>query len=479
MVLILFAIPCYCFVFYFLYGRITGGFQPTKHRKRLIAAAGLGITLYYVLGIVIDLYVFDFYAVVYLGGVWLRVVLMAFFIFSLETGLSLLFPRLRRLWTFSALSIALLYTAFDIHRYPGVTNIRANTLPAILFTIIFLLNYVIYKRVSGLGLAKRGQGGVIVFLWVMMAFCFISFYGIGGFIRLSALLWFGCLSIGATLLAPETIISFFFPKWRKQIMAVTLVLIIFSIIFALYAGTGQPVVRETAIPLKNISEKQKGFSILQLSDLHIEGKRSLDYFRGVVDKANTLAPDLIVITGDIFDSGIEDREEVCETLRRLKAPAGVVAVLGNHEYYTGLEFSQKLLTDAGITVLRNSSLQVGGIGIVGIDDPSGQRFNNSGPDLKEAMKGVDKKSPVVLLSHRPFYFDEARSMGVDLQLSGHTHAGQILPIVLFVRMYYRYPYGLYEKEGAYIYTSCGTRLWGPPMRMFSRNEMVMFTLVGR
>jgi len=116
------------------------------------------------------------------------------------------------------------------------------------------------------------------------------------------------------------------------------------------------------------------------------------------------------------------------------------------------------------------------IELVGIDDKTDKRFSGIGSDLKLALKNCDSKKLIVLLSHQPDIFDEAEKSGVVLQLSGHTHAGQIPPMDLIVLFAFKYPYGLYQKKSSYLYTTSGTGIWGPPMRFFSRCEIVKIIL---
>ena len=221
-----------------------------------------------------------------------------------------------------------------------------------------------------------------------------------------------------------------------------------------------------------------GFSIAHLSDLHLDGLKTLKWFQSIIMRVNNLNPDLIVITGDLIDSACDGLEKFCEPLRQLKAPYGVFAITGNHEYYVGinrfLEFAEK----SNIIVLRNSSRTIANaIELIGIDDDTGKRFSLAGSDLKKAIANCDSSKPLILLSHQPKYFTEVSAMGIDIQLSGHTHAGQIPPMDLIVSLLYEYPYGLYRNDSSYIYTSCGTGTWGPPMRLFSRSEIVKIILV--
>ena len=167
----------------------------------------------------------------------------------------------------------------------------------------------------------------------------------------------------------------------------------------------------------------------------------------------------------------------CDTLKKLKSRHGVFAVTGNHEFYAGINMFMDVAKNSNITVLRNEKITIAdSIELAGIDDKAGTRFSEVGSDLKLALKNIDFTKPVILLSHRPDIFNEAEKSGVDLQLSGHLHAGQIPPMDLIVMLAFKYPYGLYRKNGSYLYTTSGTGIWGPPMRLFSRCEIVKIVL---
>jgi predicted MPP superfamily phosphohydrolase len=166
-------------------------------------------------------------------------------------------------------------------------------------------------------------------------------------------------------------------------------------------------------------------------------------------------------------------------LKRLDAAHGVLAITGNHEFYAGLDIFKEMAKQSNIKILRNKTITIADtLQIIGLDDDAGKQFGIKGPGLDALIKTCDQNKPIILLFHRPLRFDEAAAKGVDLQLSGHTHAGQIPPADIMVWLIYKYPWGLYKKGDAYIYTSSGTGLWGPPMRFLSRNEIVYITLVG-
>jgi predicted MPP superfamily phosphohydrolase len=155
-----------------------------------------------------------------------------------------------------------------------------------------------------------------------------------------------------------------------------------------------------------------------------------------------------------------------------------MAVTGNHDVVKGGKDFFRIARESGITVLKNQAVTVAGcIQVAGICDRKGIDYDLPGSNLSKALEHINPSQPVVLLSHRPEYFQAARTYGIDLQLSGHTHGGQIPPGDLFVRLLYKHPYGLYVEEGSYIYTSCGTCVMEVPMRLFSCNEIVKIRLV--
>jgi len=167
-----------------------------------------------------------------------------------------------------------------------------------------------------------------------------------------------------------------------------------------------------------------------------------------------------------------------QQLKRIKARYAVLAIPGNHDYYAGYERFLEVARRSNITVLRNERLVfAGAIQVAGLDEPAGRSFAEGGPNLEKALAGNDPDRPTILLAHRPDGFLRAVARKIDLQLSGHTHAGQIPPLEELYWVIYPYSSGYYEKDGSRLYTSCGTGTWGPPMRLLSRNEIVRFTLV--
>jgi len=356
----------------------------------------------------------------------------------------------------------------------------------IVFSIYFLIHYFVFLRLTrGLNLAPAYRTGLmIIFILAGAAFfvdrlitrrmlpdplAFAVFQG--------GAVWLGLISIAFTLFLVQYVLLFILPNRSRAITVATLLLVFLLSSLALYRGTRLPRTRDIEIPLEGLAPGLSGFSIVQLSDLHLHRWTPAGWLDGVVERVNALSPDLIVITGDLIEDDINRCGGFIEALRRLRAREGVVAITGNHEFYTGIGNFQELCRKANIAVLRNEMITLAqGLDIVGLDDPAGGMFQGLGPGLAPIMGESERTRPVVLLFHRPLQFKEAVRMGVGLQLSGHTHAGQIPPMDLIVLLSYRYPYGLYRLQSSCLYTTCGTGTWGPPMRLFSRSEIVRIAL---
>ena len=201
-------------------------------------------------------------------------------------------------------------------------------------------------------------------------------------------------------------------------------------------------------------------------------RRKLNPIASIAERVAALKPDLIVLTGDIADSGMGGEARVGAGL---KAPQGVFAVMGNHEFYHGLEDSARILQGMGARVLRNEDADLPcGIQLVGVDDIRTARVSRQ--EVSELFSRLDPGKPSIFLSHQPLDFDLAAKAGVGLMLSGHTHQGQIWPFGLIVRLFYPRFHGLYEENKSWLYVTSGTGQWGPPMRLFTRAEIVRIQL---
>lgn len=226
-----------------------------------------------------------------------------------------------------------------------------------------------------------------------------------------------------------------------------------------------------------ISEKvkRKSIKVLMMSDLHLGYHNDRKEFHRWVDMVNAASPDVILVGGDIIDISTRPlyASDFAGEFKRLKAP--VFACLGNHEYYSGSGNALKFYKDAGITLLRDSAVNVNDICIIGRDD----RSNTHRLPLKTIMqKYADKGKYTILLDHQPHNLAEAEAAGIDFQFSGHTHHGQVWPISWLTDMIYENAYGYCQKGSTRYYVSSGMGIWGGKFRIGTRSEYLLLTLCG-
>ncbi len=224
----------------------------------------------------------------------------------------------------------------------------------------------------------------------------------------------------------------------------------------------------------------KTIKIAAASDIHLGTIVGRKRFCKIVNKINELDPDLILLPGDIVDEDLAPviRENLGDALLHLKSKFGVYAITGNHEYIGGVEPAVKYLEEHGVTVLRDSVVKINeSIYIVGREDRTIWQFSRQQrKKLPELMRQVDKNFPIILMDHQPFGLNEAEENDVDLQLSGHTHHGQIFPINFITNEVYEKSWGYLKKGNTHIYVSCGVGTWGPPVRLGSRPEILNIVL---
>lgn len=249
-----------------------------------------------------------------------------------------------------------------------------------------------------------------------------------------------------------------------------------------FQRTVDPRIVDIPVTLRRLPPALDGFTIAQLSDVHAGPTVNQAFIAEIVRRTNQLAPDLVAITGDLVDGPIEKFRATLAPLAELRAPHGVFFVTGNHEYYSGADAWLAHLRDLGVRPLRNQRVAVerGGdaFDLAGIDDHSAHRFGGDhGMDLTRALAGRDRARAVVLLAHQPRQVRVAQQHGVDLQLSGHTHGGQIFPWHAAVLMQQGgLLAGRYQFGETQLYVSSGTGYWGPAVRLGSRAEITRVVL---
>ncbi|MDD3654481.1 MAG: metallophosphoesterase [Desulfotomaculaceae bacterium] len=216
---------------------------------------------------------------------------------------------------------------------------------------------------------------------------------------------------------------------------------------------------------------------VMVSDIHLGNIVSNGRLLALIDKINNLNPDIVLLPGDIIDESIGPFVEqgMQDSLRKIKAKYGTYAVFGNHDYIGGhAEEAHVLLQEAGVIVLRDGVQKVAGsFYIAGRDDRLKSRFEGvERRKLSEILAGIDKSLPLILLDHQPDQLAEAQEQGVDLQLSGHTHRGQLFPFNLITRNIFEIDWGYLRRGEFQVVVSCGFGTWGPPIRIGNHPEIV-------
>jgi predicted MPP superfamily phosphohydrolase len=218
-----------------------------------------------------------------------------------------------------------------------------------------------------------------------------------------------------------------------------------------------------------------GFRIVQLSDMHIGPILGRRFAEEIVARANALEPDLIAVTGDVVDGSVKLLVDEVAPFAALRGRHGVFFVTGNHDHFSGAGAWSARMRELGMRVLRNERVEIGGgdacFDLVGVDDHHAHFIGEGAEDLDAALAGRDPERAAVLLAHDPATFKRARHTAIDLQLSGHTHGGQIWPFRWFIRLVVPWVEGHHRHGRAQLYVSRGTGFWGPPMRLRAPAEI--------
>lgn len=369
----------------------------------------------------------------------------------------------------------------------------------IVFSVYGLINFYILRR--GLSVIPESYKSIFLVSGIFVVISFIA----GRFLERvwislisETLIWIGALWIAfmvyffLTLIIVDLfrLINFiipFFPSFltdniekTKRMTALVVFILVTVTIVGGYINTKLIVTKTYNLNIKKHAGELKSLNIAMASDLHLGTILGKSFLNNIVNRINELNPDIILLAGDIVDGDMEPviKNNIGEGLLRLKSKYGVYASTGNHEYIGGVEVATKYLAAHGVYVLRDQYEKIDdSFYVVGREDRSSRQFaGKQRKSLKEIIADIDKSYPVIMMDHQPFGLSEAVDNGFDLQLSGHTHNGQLWPFNYLIEKFYDLGWGYIINGGTHYYVSCGVGGWGPPIRTGSRPEIINFKI---
>lgn len=316
--------------------------------------------------------------------------------------------------------------------------------------LLLILNFRMHQQLSlpmATVIYEIGTSWIIILLYLFMAFLLLD---IGRWVHLVP------------------------PTFLKNSMTGTLTVTGVLLVLFIYGNIHYR--QKVRQPLTLTTEKKisRPLKVVMLSDLHVGYHNRRAELARWVDMINQEKADLILIAGDIIDNSTRplDEQQMEKEFLRLNAP--VVACLGNHEYYAGQPDSRLFYRKADITLLKDSVMEMGDLCIIGRDD----RTNLRRKKMEDLLQGVDRSKYLIVLDHQPYHLDEAERNGIDFQLSGHTHHGQVWPISWITEAVYECAFGDYQRGNTRYYVSSGMGIWGGKFRIGTRSEYVVATIEG-
>lgn len=363
---------------------------------------------------------------------------------------------------FIIIALAILFGAhyflyFSIVRFFSVTNVFHRNVLLVLvafLTVSFILSSVVIH-------------------W-REDFFTRAFYFVSGF-------WLGLL-VHLLIATAVVWLIFWITKLTGFNVKVTVLSASFFLLALLFSFYGvwnafNPVIKNISVNIPHLPPQWMNKRIVQISDVHLGLVYGKNFLRDVVKKVNSVHPDMVVITGDLFDGMGDDLNSLVNSLNEIQAERGIFFVTGNHETYLGVERSFAVLEKTKVKILRDEVKDVNGLKLIGINYPERGEYKDV-VALLQSMKKDFQGQPSIFLYHAPVHIGQFKESGVDLQLSGHTHKGQIFPFGAITKFVFKgYDYGLYQMDHYTLYTTNGVGTWGPAMRTGNRPEIVVVTLL--
>jgi len=383
---------------------------------------------------------------------------------------------------------------------PFRLSLRFLAFISVFLTLYGLLHFYAFLKVQRAFALTRGTDTALACLMLFMLFCPVIVrvterYGVGSLTKVLAVagfVWMGhlFLFVSAALLmdlyglictAGTHLFHVRPDRWVPSTRFVFFAALAASVLGTAYGYLEAATIRKEHVTIRTpkIPKALGRLRIVQISDIHlgrIVGEKRLE---NILAKVREAKPDILVSTGDLVDGQMDGASSLPKMFRLIRAPYGRFAVLGNHEFYVGIERSLAFTEAAGFTVLRGNGVDMGGvIFVAGVDDEAGHRYGILRRNREEELLShvpVDRFT--LLLKHRP-YPAQTGDRRFDLQLSGHTHGGQIFPFSLIIKMLYPVDAGVLKlKNGSYLYVSRGAGTWGPPIRFLAPPEITIIDLV--
>lgn len=353
------------------------------------------------------------------------------------------------------------------HAYRSLQYSRNIIVLTALFSLFMVLSPIIVRLAERNGFETAPR---------LLAYTGYTWMGIL-FLFIAVAVFFDVCAIGKwCVLKMQRKPTFMTAQYRRNRFFTQLAIILAIYGYGLYEANQISTINIT-ISSPKISERKGKLRIVQISDVHLGLIVREKRLEKILDKVKEAKPDLLVSTGDLVDGQLNDLAEVMSMIKQIKPPYGKLAVTGNHEFYAGLSESLAFTNQSGFVVLRNDAINVNGIVFVGVDDRTSERFGEKVGESEAKLLRRQKRSTfTVLLKHRPVVDPE--SLGLfDVQLSGHTHKGQIFPFNLFTWFPFRFRNGINKLEYGYLYISNGSGTWGPPIRFVAPPEVTIIDLV--
>jgi predicted MPP superfamily phosphohydrolase len=293
-------------------------------------------------------------------------------------------------------------------------------------------------------------------------------------------LWLGFLTnfILASSLTWLFLLIFNLLKFNVDKAILGLSFFILAFLYSLYGlwNALHPRIKNIAVSIPDLPDFWKGKKIVQLSDIHLGHNNRIGFMKRIADKVNLIAPEMVVITGDLFDGMDGDLNYPLEPIKSISAPLGIFFITGNHETYLGVDKVYAALQNVPVIIMKDEVLDLNGLKLIGINYPEKIQGKSIAKEL-EARKNEFLDCPNILLYHSPVEIEKIAKAGVNLELCGHTHAGQFFPLNYITKLLYRgYDYGLHKIGDYTLYTTNGTGTWGPLMRTDHAPEIVAITL---